>query len=123
MSAAATKLSGFTLAVTHMDRMSSFYEHVLGARLSSSRMGPFELVAGTLGGLEIQLCPRQIAGIEAEQNRHQLRFVVADLDGTLEAARKNHGTVLSDPVAHGHSSVASVRDPDGNSIELIQERV
>ncbi|MEZ0229836.1 MAG: VOC family protein [Planctomycetota bacterium] len=105
------RLAAITIAVTDMDRMARFYREVLGLELRLRRMGPFELITANLNGLELQLCPREVAGITAEQNRHQLRFVVPDVERALRAAKEAHGTLME------HNAV---RDPDGNSIELVK---
>ena len=72
-------------------------------------VGDFPLYVGTCGELQLQLCPRELAGIDAEQNRHQLTIAVADVAATIELAKQHGGQAIDE---------SAVRDPDGNSIEL-----
>jgi predicted enzyme related to lactoylglutathione lyase len=62
----------------------------------------------------------EIARAKAGQNRHQLRFTVKDVAATLRNALANGGTLLNDTTEQAGAKIASVRDPDGNSIEFIQ---
>ena len=71
-----------------------------------------------LAGVPLVICPNEIAGVEAEQSRHQLAFRVSDLAAILsrvEAAGGSIETPMTDPLTQ-----AILRDPDGNSIEVMQ---
>lgn len=73
---------------------------------------------GRLAGVPLVICPNEIAGVEAEQSRHQLAFRVADLAAILsqvESAGGNIETPKSDSLTQ-----AILRDPDGNTVEVIQ---
>ncbi len=104
----AAKIDKVTIAVKNMDAMAAFYTKALGAELK--KIGP--TVTGRLGDVKLLLCPREIAGVTAEQNTIQLRFVVRDLAKTMTAALDAGGEKIDD---------VSVRDPDGNSIEFAEE--
>ena len=79
-----------------------------------------KLYQGKIGNLSLLLCPNEIARADARQNRHQLRFTVADAGATLRMALNAGATLLNDVADHGGDKIASIRDPDGNSIEFIQ---
>jgi len=70
--------------------------------------------------MEILLCLKSFAGIEADQNNIQLRFAVADIESVFETGLQNGGIVIENIQQFESISFASFRDPDGNSIELIQ---
>ena len=68
----------------------------------------------------LQLCPNDIANVVAEQNRHQLRFQVADLDAMLARVQAAGGALHGDMTQEGGKRLAAVEDPDGNTLELIE---
>lgn len=105
-----------TIAVVRMEAMAGFYARVLGAELTAS--GPFRI--GRMQGMSLVLCPREIAGVKAEANTIQLRFVVKDVAEAVRLAKGAGGTVIDEPAARGGAMSGSVRDPDGNSLEFVQ---
>jgi predicted enzyme related to lactoylglutathione lyase len=109
-----------TLAVTNMPAMKKFYDTVFGASLQALPMYETTLYQGKLGGISLLLCPNEIARAKAEQNRHQLRFTVKDIAATMRSALANGAILLNEISDHDGAKIASVRDPDGNSIEFVQ---
>jgi catechol 2,3-dioxygenase-like lactoylglutathione lyase family enzyme len=109
-----------TLATTNMPAMKKFYDAVFGASLQAQEMFGTTLYQGTLGGISLLLCPNEIARAKAEQNRHQLRFTVKDIAATMRLALASGATLLNEISDHDGAKIASVRDPDGNSIEFLQ---
>jgi len=76
------------------------------------------LYRGVLAGIPLLLCPNEIAGVEAEQSRHQLALRVADLSSLLQHVETMGGVI--DTPAPDSLTRAVLRDPDGNTIEVIQ---
>jgi catechol 2,3-dioxygenase-like lactoylglutathione lyase family enzyme len=109
-----------TLATTNMPAMKKFYDTLFGANLQAQAMFGTTLYQGKLGGISLLLCPNEIARAEAKQNRHQLRFAVNDVAETMRLALANGATLLNEVSVHEGAKIASVRDPDGNSIEFVQ---
>lgn len=110
-----------TLAVEHIPEMVAFYNRVLNARLipiGSSADAPFH--RGKLAGTELLFCPNSIAQVDARQNRHQLRFVVNDLEGILAQVSAAGGLSRADIHTSAQMKSAAIEDPDGNTIEFIQ---
>jgi catechol 2,3-dioxygenase-like lactoylglutathione lyase family enzyme len=107
-----TRLAGLTIAVLNLEAMAEFYGRVFGAMLDRREVGGgFALYAGRFaGGISLQLCPKGLAGIEASQNLHQLTIEVDDVAATVVLATRYGGSALG---------ASAVRDPDGNSIELV----
>lgn len=115
------RMDRITLAVEHIPEMVTFYNTVFNARLipiGSSADAPFH--RGKLAGTELLFCPNSIAQVDARQNRHQLRFVVDDLEGIIAQAAAAGGRSRNDIHANTHMKSAAVEDPDGNTIEFIQ---
>lgn len=120
MSNPRVHLDGLTIAVDNLEGMAHFYSRVLDAELYPRAFGPAQLYGGQMAGLDLQLCPKEVAGIHATQNLHQLRFVVPNLEEALVVAVAAGGTREGAVVQAGGQRRGAVRDPDGNSIELVQ---
>jgi catechol 2,3-dioxygenase-like lactoylglutathione lyase family enzyme len=88
--------------------------------LQAQAMFGTTLYQGQLAGISLLLCPNEIARAQAEQNRHQLRLTVKDIAATMRLALANGATLLNEISDHEGAKIASVRDPDGNSIEFMQ---
>lgn len=114
------QLVHMTLATNNMPAMTNFYDAVFNAELQTQARFGTTLYEGRLGDLRLVLCPNEIAGVKAEQNRHQLRFGVKDIAATMRLALANGATLLNEVVEQDGVQLAAVRDPDGNSIEFMQ---
>jgi len=115
------ELNGLTIAVTNMDKMVLFYNAVFDANLKPTvNIGDSQFYGGTLAGMQLILCPNDIAGVVAEQNRQQFRFQVDNLDTVMKSGQANHGTVINPIDEYKGAKVASLADPDGNTIEFVQ---
>lgn len=117
---AGVRIDKVVIAVSDLGRMETFYVGVFDAKLRDVDLGGAKLKAGTLGGMEFILCPKEVAGVKADQNTIQLRFVVEDIASAVEAATMAGGQIIDEIRSAEGAKTASVRDPDGNSIELIQ---
>ena len=108
-----------TIAVGDMTSMAGFYGAVLGVELTPQERFGRTLLRGAAGGVEFLLCPKDLAGVEADVNTVQLRLVVADVDAAHAAGLARGGAELSSPQDVGGRRSAALRDPDGNSLELV----
>lgn len=112
------KLSQITLAATRLNAMVDFYNGSFEASLL-----PFEgynttLYRGTLGGIPFLICPNEVAGVRAEQGRHQLHLTVSNLRQAAARVEEMGGTVLEEMQDEDGARVITVRDPDGNTLVL-----
>lgn len=119
MTKASFILDHMTLATTHTAAMVAFYNSVFDANLVPVAAYGSTLYKGALAGIALLFCPNEIAGVQAEQNRHQLRFTVPDLEQVLASVRAAGGSVDADQ-SGDQTGRAVVRDPDGNTIEFVQ---
>ncbi len=110
-----------TFAVGDMEPMVNFYSALLGVELNPVEMFERTLYAGRYEGIELLFCPRDLAGVEAGTNTIQLRFIVPDARVGFDRGKASGGLVISEPTRIGEGVHASLRDPDGNSLE-IQDR-
>ena len=119
MSDSLVQLTQMTLATTRTPEMVKFYDTLFGTQLQATEAYGTTLYHGMLAGFPLVICPNEIAGVEAEQSRHQLTLRVVDLSGLLQNVESAGGTIET-PVSD-LSTRAILRDPDGNTIEVIQD--
>jgi predicted enzyme related to lactoylglutathione lyase len=120
---ASASLNRVTLTTTNMIMMVRFYNEVFGAELEPAPQYGVTTPAfhqGNLAGINLLLCPNQVARVKAAQNRHQLRFVVADIEAASQAVRAAGGKVDGNITEQQGEKLIAVRDPDGNTIEFTQ---
>jgi catechol-2,3-dioxygenase len=115
------------LYVRDLDTMLSFYEKVLGFRVSDrgpidSRNPALELVfLSQVGTDHHQLAFVPVRGPDAPGQLDHMAFRVDSLDDVKELAEKlrdgGHADTLS-PVNHGNAWSVYFKDPEGNGIEV-----
>ena len=120
----AVRISNMTIAATKVEAMVAFYNAVL-----ETNFQPIELFPGTtayhgkLAGIPVLMCPNSVAQVDAKQNRQQFDFQVDNVQTTFAAALANGGTALQSTQEHNGAIIASVYDPDGNSMVFSQPKV
>ncbi len=115
------ELNGITIAVIHTEQMVKFYNAVFSTNLKPTvNIGDNQFYGGTLAGIDLTFCPNEIAGVVAEQNRQQFRFRVDDIQAVITNGLANHGTEINPIDEYKGAKVASLADPDGNTIEFVQ---
>jgi len=112
------QITKMTLASTHTAEMVRFYNTLFATQLQAKEIQGTTFYNGTLGGIPILICPNEIAGVKAEQSRHQLAFQVKDLKSLLVRVEAVGG-LIETPITESMTE-AVLRDPDGNTIEVIQ---
>lgn len=120
--AAPVAIARVTLAATNVPAMTHFYNEVFAAGLRPSPVGGVTMQLGRLAGLELLLCPNDIAKVDAALNRHMFRIVVDDVTSVVDRVRRSGGTVDGPPALSEGRRLAAVRDPDGNTIELVERQ-
>jgi len=112
------QLTQMTLATTRTSEMVKFYNSLFGTELQPTEAYGTTLYKGNLAGIPLVICPNEIAGVQAEQSRHQLAFRVADLAAILSRVKAAGGSIetqITDSLTQ-----AILKDPDGNTIEIMQ---
>ncbi len=113
------KVSRITIATLQMLPMVTFYNQLFQANLQP--VGNHGMYIGEFLTFEILLCPNEIVGIEAEKNRIQFRIEVEDVDDMIQACIEAGGQPYGEIRRNGIETIGGICDPDGNSIELIQQ--
>lgn len=114
-------IAKMTIAATNMEQMVNFYQNAFDTEMQSFEAMGETFYSGLLFGMNVVFCPNKLAEVNAEQNRQQFDVLVADIDTVLETAKENGGSVKEQPQVSGNLKYASVLDPDGNSIVLLQK--
>ncbi|MDE2777186.1 MAG: hypothetical protein OXI77_14750 [Chloroflexota bacterium] len=115
------QMVGLTVAATNMDLMVKFYNAVFDADLKPTvHIGEEQFYAGTLCGMKLTFCPNTIAGVVADQNRQQFRFQVDNIETVMANGIANHGDEINPIEEYKGAKVASLADPDGNTIEFVE---
>lgn len=113
------QLTQMTLATTRTVEMVKFYDTLFSTGLQPTEVYGTRLYNGSLAGIHLTICPNEIAGVQAEQSRHQLAFRVADLMAILSRVEAAGGSI-EPPLTDDPPTQAILRDPDGNTIQVIQ---
>lgn len=101
--------------------MVQFYNAVFQAGLEPFEAFGTTLYKGKLAQVDLLFCPNDILDIKAEKNRQQLSFVVESLTVIVKDALANHGSLMGEIQTSPEGNSCGISDPDGNSIELIEE--
>ena len=103
-----------------MEKMLDFYRGLFDLEFEEISKYDIALYQAEFGGLKMLMCPAEIANNNASQNRHQFDFVVEHLDAYKENIPVYGGTLMGDIVEYDDSYALGFKDPDDNSMVLIQ---
>lgn len=120
--ASAVKLTTVAYRVHKQQAMVDFYTEAFGARFRVVDTGGIRSQFGEVAGLTLKFVPIRAAADFENFPVHQLGFQVADVDRVIAIALKHGGRVQDKPVRDKDRVHASVRDPDGNTIELYSRK-
>lgn len=113
------RLSQVDMAAVKIDAVVKFYESVFGAKFTVIDAGSFKMYTGELFGIRTVIAPNSIAGVNAEQSRHQFELVTNDMDGAMARAKAAGGTIRDESPGDGKGPrTVTLVDPDGNTIVL-----
>jgi catechol 2,3-dioxygenase-like lactoylglutathione lyase family enzyme len=102
--------------------MVAFYSEAFGVRFRAADTGGIQSQFGELGKVTLKFVPIRNAIDFQGFPIHQLGLEVPDVARVIEVATRHGGRVQDAPVRQGGHLHASVRDPDGNTLELYGPR-
>jgi predicted enzyme related to lactoylglutathione lyase len=115
---AGTNLASIAIRVYRTQAMVSFYSEAFGLFFREVETGSVRSQFADMGSVTLKFVPiRQEIDFEGHPV-HQMGFTVEDLERTMSLAVKYGGAVGDEPIRQKGHRHASIRDPDGNTIEL-----
>jgi len=111
-----------TLACTNISKMPEFYSKVFKADLKEHNFGDFKMYSAKLGNLRFLFCPNEIAGVDANQSRHQFDYIVENVNEVIEAGLASGGSIHSELQENDSELFVTLLDPDGNTINFIEKK-
>lgn len=122
MSASKLRMNSVAVKCANMQSMIDFYTRAFGGQFEKVDIGGMECHFGQVAGLMLKLVPgRERSGFE-DYPSHQLGFEVDDIDEVNAIAVACGGAIENEKFMQGDIAYGCVRDPDGNTIELMQRR-
>jgi predicted enzyme related to lactoylglutathione lyase len=115
------QLDNITLAAENLEEMVVFYSAVFDTDFKETRpVSGMKAFSGTISGIEFMLVPNSLVQINAQQGRHQMRYIVDDVEKTIETAIANGGSPLDEAGERAGKITGAAYDPDGNSLVFVQ---
>lgn len=109
-----------TLATTNTPAMIQFYTTLFALDLQPVSAYGTTLYRGSLHNTEFVLCPNTLAGVNADQSRHQFTYIASDLGEIIKRAITTGGAIQEETPTTDRPASAIIRDPDGNSLVFLQ---
>ncbi len=113
------RLLKITIACNDIAAMRAFYSKVFSVKFEEHDFG-FKIYSTVIGGLNFLLCPNDIAGVDAKQNRHQFDYITDKIQEVIDNALSTGGSIHSELLKTGNESTVTLFDPDGNTMNFIQ---
>lgn len=109
------------LATIKLEEMARFYGAVFEMTMLPLQAHGATLYQCSSNGVTVLLCPNSIAGVTAEQSRHQMTFRVRNLAGIMRDVQALGCVVKTENEDDAGPQHILLTDPDGNSLELVRE--
>ena len=116
--APGAKLTTVALRVHRVEEMVAFYGEAFGAEFRQVETRGVRSWFGDVGGITFKLVPIRTSADFVDFPSHQPGFEVADVEAVIALAEKYGGRQEGEILRLGATVHGSVRDPDGNTLEL-----
>lgn len=113
------KLLKITIACTDISKMTEFYSKVFNVEFKEHDFG-FKMYSTKIGDINFLFCPNEIAGVAAEQNRHQFDYIAENIEEVINNAVSAGGAIHTELQKTETESNVTIQDPDGNTMNFIQ---
>lgn len=111
-------LSGATIWSEDLNNLLPFYRDVLGLPVGVET--PDFVVLGAAGATLALGTHSEVKGPARDPYRHFVSLGTDDVDGDTKRLRAAGVSFIEDPTDYGPVRLATLRDPDGNLVQLIQ---
>jgi len=114
-------LSAVSVWSADLNNLLPFYRDVLGLKVSIQ--SPRFVVLGEAGGPSVGLGTHSdVRGQNADPARHMIGLATDDLAGDYRRLKAAGAEFVEAPTDYDTVSIATLKDPEGNLIQLIQRR-
>ena len=114
-------LRGATIWSEDVNNLLPFYRDVLGLPVGVQIDG--FVVLGDLGKPTLALGTHsQVRGRNADPARHMVGLTTDDVDADCKRLKGAGVQFVEDPTDYGALRIATLKDPDGNLVQLLQPR-
>ncbi len=112
-------LAGATIWSENVDNLLPFYRDLLG--LKPSVQIPGFVVLGELGTPVLALGTHgEVRGRNADSARHMVGLLTDDVDADSKRLKNAGVEFVEDPTDYDRLRIATIKDPEGNLIQLLQ---
>lgn len=120
----AATVSSVAIRSHNTRAMLAFYTEAFGVSFTQVDLtADLTIYEGDLGHVRLKMVPIREEADFSGFRVHQLGFTVPDLDKVIALAERHGGRLLEKRLPTDEDApLAAIRDPDGNSIELFQQR-
>lgn len=117
-------ICGVILTTNRLEEMRSFYSNILGLPLEKEEHGDLLVHYGTdLGQVHFALHPPADFNLDHPGNATaKIAFEVENLDACIQKLASADYPLFQPARDEGFGPVASLKDPDGNLVELVELR-
>lgn len=113
-----TKIDRVIIASNRPAELAKFYSNILNVEVDETQHSGIGTCSLYVEGAALVFISKNVIGVDANRNLHQLRFVVADPVTSYQAAIRSGARSMDPPERHGDRTSCSLVDPEGNSFEL-----
>ena len=114
-------LRGATIWSEDLNRLLPFYRDRLGLKVSLETPG--FVVLGDLGSPTLALGTHsEVRGRNADPARHMVALSTDDVTAEWKRLEEAGVEFVEDPTDYGNLRIATLKDPDGNLIQLLQPK-
>jgi len=115
------RLDGVSIWSEDLNNLLPFYRDVLGLKVGDQ--SPGFVVLGEPGTPALGLGTHsEVRGRNADPARHMVGFVTDDLAAEWKRLKDAGVEFIEDPTDYGGLSIATLKDPEGNLVQLMQYR-
>src|SRR5262245_2673720 len=114
-------LRGASIWSENLNNLLPFYRDQLGLKVAADTPG--FLVLGDLAGTTLALGTHsQVRGRNADPARHMVSLTTDDVDGDYKRLRDAGVEFIETPTDYSTVRLATLKDPEGNLVQLLQFR-
>lgn len=114
------QFSGTTIWSEDLNNLLPFYRDVLGLKVAAESQG-FVMLGDDIESPALALGTHsEVHGRNADPARHMVGFTSDNLAADWKRLKKAGVEFIEDPTQYGDMSIATLKDPEGNLIQLWQ---